>query len=126
MCTRKISPETIELVKKYLNEYHNLTMEEIGKICGVSRGTVWNISKGYYDEPEDKPTETEAPSVVTNIPWVKVERLLACEQAIKEILRNCVISNSDPDMLYIHSDRVDRILKTLLPHDVDARIDELR
>lgn len=118
----KVTKEIVEKVKKYLLNYSNLTQEEIGVLCGVSKGTVHYISKGDYDHMLK---ETEEEKIFTEIPYEKLKRLIACENAIDEIFACAKECFGYDDEIFVDYHSVSSILKKHLPEEHDNKLKEI-
>jgi DNA-binding XRE family transcriptional regulator len=118
----KVTKEIVDKVKAYLEEHPGLTQEEIGVLCGVSHGTVWNIDHGKYDHLLK---EAEAEKIVTEIPYEKLKRLIACENAIDEIFSCAKECFGYDDEIFIDYHSVSSILKKHLPEEHDNKLKEI-
>lgn len=120
MC--KVTKEIVDKAKGYLEEHPDLTQEEIGVLCGVSKGTVWNIDHGKYDHLLE---EAEAEKIVTEIPYEKLKRLIACENAIDEIFSCSKECFGYDDEIFIDYHSVSSILKKHFPEEHDNKLKEI-
>ena len=128
---KALTQDTIDLIKMYLNDekYTALTLKEIAAITKTSMQTVSRVKAGQYDQP--KPEVPKAPKIpddgaVTVIPYEELRKLLEYETAIKEILDAALLSEHNPNMLFIPSPVVYRTLIRVCPSEVQAQLLKLQ
>lgn len=120
----KVTKEIVIKVKGYVNEHPDLTLEEIGILCGVSHGTVCNIKHGKYDYLFEESEEAIQP-IITEIPYEKLKRLIACENAIDEIFSCAKECFGYDDEIFIDYHSVSSILKKHLPEEHENKLAEI-
>lgn len=114
----KITQEIVASVKKYANKYPDMLQEDIAKLVGISHGSVCNILNGKYDEEEKK--------IESQIPYETYRRLVLCEEACMEILRNMKSDFEDEDRTFVDYRVVSAIIKRFLPEEYESRLNEIK
>lgn len=114
-----ITNEVITAAQKYSRKYPELTQADIAKLVGISASSVSNILNGTYSKEE---------TIESQIPYETYRRLVMCEEAVKEILKNMKLATNscEEEALFINYFTVSTILKRCVPEDFEKRINELK
>ena len=115
----KITNEIVEEVKKYASKYPDMTQNDMARLVGISPASVSNILNGTYKEEKEKVVESQ-------IPHETYRRLVMCEEAFKEILRNARTAYGEEDLLFVDYRTVSSILKRCLPEEFEERLNEIK
>ena len=119
----RVTKEIVIKAKGYLLNHPDLTQEDIGILCGVSKATVCYIGKGDYDDLLNE-DETEK-TITTDIPYEEFEKLQASKYAVMELFL-CTKNSNDDDTLFIDYHTFSTIMRKYFPEDFAKRKNKVK
>ena len=120
-----ITKETVEAVIKYNRKYPQMTMKELGALCGIAGSSVSNILNGMYNELLENNKDENKKSIDSQIPYDEYKRLVTCELAIKEMLERTKKSQYEAKELFLDFRSFSEIIQKCFPEEYAKKIKEL-